>query len=614
MKLRINSLILGCALSCTFLAAQESSLEAPAKKWISENSRNIGIPNFSNFMLNSVRKGNTGETLRFQQTVKNVPVFQSEIVIHFNKEGKMNFTATEGVKRGLTEIDVIPTFSASEAKSKAYIASKSAGEITYEENKLFIYITEDGKTKLVYRVILNSHDNPGSWETIIDAKSGAIISVKDIAVHHHKDGDKSTQKQINKEEIPENKTTFKASGAGYVFDADPLSKMGVAYGGQYVDNNNATNASLDNARSLVTLSDIELANGQYKLKNAYVEIRELSSPATGLFTQSTNQFLFNRSELGFEAVNAFWHVDKSLRYINETLNILCRPATNAGAVVYDPHALGGADNSQYTTAGTLEFGEGCVDDAEDADVILHELGHGIHHWLSGGVSNNDGLSEGCGDYWAQSYSRSLNQWSSSAPEYNWVFNWDGHNSCWAGRITNTTMVYPGSGNFYAKAQIWSAALMRIYNRIGKEKTDRAFLEGLAMTTSTTNQQNAAIAVRQAAIDMMGQFGFTCNDIVAMTQEFTAAGYVLPEYSCTLSTRETAKDNIISIYPNPVSDLLHVSLQENKEEKAEIYNMEGRKVMDAKVNSNSTIDVSNLQTGNYMLIIKEINLSTKFIKK
>ncbi|MFP3548632.1 hypothetical protein SB748_35175, partial [Rhizobium sp. SIMBA_035] len=83
---------------------------------------------------------------------------------------------------------------------------------------------------------------------------------------------------------------------------------------------------------------------------------------------------------------------------------------------------------------------------------------------------------------------------------------------------------------YDKAQIWSAALMRIYDKIGKEKTDRAFLEGLAMTTSTTNQQNAAIAVRQAAIDMMGQFGFSCSDVMAMTQEFTSAGYVLPEYS------------------------------------------------------------------------------------
>ncbi|RTZ46523.1 hypothetical protein EJ377_20355 [Chryseobacterium arthrosphaerae] len=272
-----------------------------------------------------------------------------------------------------------------------------------------------------------------------------------------------------------NKTvSFKASGSGYVYDPDPLSRTGSTYGGSYVDGNDATNASLDNARSLVTLSDIEFANNVYKLKNSYVEIRNITGPNTGLFTQDTNQFLFNRSELGFEAVNAFWHIDKSLRYINETLGITCKPATNGGVVLYDPHALNGQDNSRYSTAGTLEFGQGGVDDAEDADVILHELGHGIHHWLSGGVSNADGLSEGSGDYWAQSYSRSLNQWASSTPQYNWVFSWDGHNTIWDGRITNTTMIYPGSGSFYDKAQIWSTCLMRIYDRIGKKNRPGIF--------------------------------------------------------------------------------------------------------------------------------------------
>ena len=49
----------------------------------------------------------------------------------------------------------------------------------------------------------------------------------------------------------------------------------------------------------------------------------------------------------------------------------------------------------------INFGEGGVDDAEDADVILHELGHGIHDWITNGsLSQVDGLSEGMADYWA----------------------------------------------------------------------------------------------------------------------------------------------------------------------------------------------------------------------
>lgn len=616
MKQKITSLVLGSILCCSALNAQESSFKAPAENWIKENSRNLGIPGFSGLTLSSVRKGNTGETLRFQQMIKDVPVFQSEIVVHFNKSGTISYTGTESLKKNLKETDTVPSVSASEALKKAHIASRSKGEITYEENKLFVYITDSGETKLVYRVLTSSFDNPGSWETIVDAKTGDVISMKDISVKHHDKNDPLHKKKDKKV------TAKKAlvTGSAYIFQPDPLSKTGSVYGGQYVNGSgtseDATNASLDAARTLVTIPEIDFTGGIYTLKGTYAEIKEIEAPAKGIFTQSNNQFLFNRSDDGFEAVNAYWHLDNSLRYINVTLGIVCKPSQNNGVLRFDPHGFSGQDNSHYLTGSeSLGFGEGGVDDAEDADVILHELGHGIHHWLSGGISNADGLSEGCGDYWAQSYSRSLNQWPSSAPEYNWMFDWDGHNTFWDGRITNTTMTYPGSGSYYDKAQIWSAALMRIYNRIGKEKTDRAFLEGLDLTTSTTNQQNAAIAVRQAGIDMLGQFGFNCNDITAMTEEFTAAGYVLPEYSCTLATKETAKENSVSVYPNPVSDVLIVLLKGNKEEKAEIYNMEGRKIMETTIGNNSNrIDVSKLPSGNYILTVKEINLSAKFIKK
>ena len=101
----------------------------------------------------------------------------------------------------------------------------------------------------------------------------------------------------------------------------------------------------------------------------------------------------------------------------------------------------------------------------------------------------------------------------------------------------------------------------------------------------------------------------------MTQEFTAAGYTLPAYSCQLSVDDVAPKELIAIYPNPVNDILTVSLKLNKEEKVEIYNMEGRKVLEKVIgNGKNKIDVSALQTGNYMLNIKEMNLSTKFIKK
>jgi ethanolamine utilization microcompartment shell protein EutL len=57
----------------------------------------------------------------------------------------------------------------------------------------------------------------------------------------------------------------------------------VSYGGDYVDNNDATNKP-DAARSLVALPDITFSNGVYSLKSKYVQVVDFESPSTGLFT------------------------------------------------------------------------------------------------------------------------------------------------------------------------------------------------------------------------------------------------------------------------------------------------------------------------------------------
>src|SRR5215510_3980597 len=64
----------------------------------------------------------------------------------------------------------------------------------------------------------------------------------------------------------------------------------------------------------------------------------------------------------------------------------------------------GADNSFETDhpKDELRFGKGGVDDAEDGEVILHELGHAIHFSQGFAFASEeaDAISEGFGDYWA----------------------------------------------------------------------------------------------------------------------------------------------------------------------------------------------------------------------
>jgi hypothetical protein len=72
--------------------------------------------------------------------------------------------------------------------------------------------------------------------------------------------------------------------------------------------------------------------------------------------------------------------------------------------------------------------------------------------------------------------------------------------------------------------------MKIWDGIGKVKTDKAFLNGLDLTVSSTNQQNAAIAVRTAARNM----NYPCADIALITEKFVEAGYTMPALSLQMN--------------------------------------------------------------------------------
>ncbi|WP_395053383.1 T9SS type A sorting domain-containing protein [Flavobacterium sp.] len=525
MKLKLQLTLLVIIGFISNIIAQVSSNEIVARKWISEN-RELNIQPFHTFKLSFTRKSLSGETLRFQQMVNDVPVFQSEIVINFNPENELVYSSNS-YNKTIENISTTPTISKQNALniSKDYLKFTSEYEVA--ENNLFITKFNES-TKLVYIVVTNPSNGNGSWQVIIDAISGNVIESKDVAVYHNKE-DHPKKKKKKLEELKSTQTSAPlafVNGTAMVYLSDPLSFATVAYGTTgYVDGNDANTTQLANARSSVTLPEIDLTAGVYKLKSSYAEIKDFEAPTFGLFTQATNNFSFTRDNNAFESVNVFYHLDLSLRYINQTLGILCKPLLNSGVLHFDPSGLSGDDNSHYIpSADRLAFGEGCVDDAEDADVIWHEFGHGIHDWLTNGNASSL-IGEGNGDYWAQSYSRSLNQWTSSQPAYQYMFSWDGNNVCWTGRNTNYSGVYPASlvGSIHTDGQMWATALMQIYDVIGRTKTDKAFLEGLALTNSSTNQQNAAIAVRQAAINM----NYPCADVKTITQKFTDRGYTLP---------------------------------------------------------------------------------------
>lgn len=292
----------------------------------------------------------------------------------------------------------------------------------------------------------------------------------------------------------------------WVFNPDPLTTAGQTYGAPYADAGDSDVLEL-NAERVPVQAVATFDAGTFTLSNDYVEIQELSPPNIAPATSTTAEFNFTRGESEFEDVNAFYHITTFQEYIQSLgfNNIVDYQ------IAVDPHSLNGSDNSNFNggfNPPRLQFGEGGVDDAEDADVIIHEYGHAIMHSAAPNTNNGTqrrALDEAVGDYFASSYSRFLNsnRWQD-------VFTWDGHNEYWPGRSSVSLDHYPEDldNNLYSDADIWSATLMQIWGDIGRETTDAIMIQAAFSFSVGMTMPQAALLFLQADTLLFNGANFT----------------------------------------------------------------------------------------------------------
>jgi zinc metalloprotease ZmpB len=165
----------------------------------------------------------------------------------------------------------------------------------------------------------------------------------------------------------------------------------------------------------------------------------------------------------------------------------------------------GQDNSFATDQpkDELRFGKGGVDDAEDAEVILHEYGHAIHFSQNFvfGSEEAGAISEGFGDYWAVTVTNVV----APTPDAPCVADWDSVSytssvpHCL--RRIDTNLHYPEdlNGKVHHDGQIWSRALWDIRNKLGHTKADTIILQAQFdfPGTTMTDLAERTVAAAQA---------------------------------------------------------------------------------------------------------------------
>ena len=121
---------------------------------------------------------------------------------------------------------------------------------------------------------------------------------------------------------------------------------------------------------------------------------------------------------------------------------------------------------------------------------------------------------------------------------------------------------------------------------------------LNITWNNSSQQTIALS----AIE---KFTFSDTDVIfnyttGLTDDFVATNMRKIAFSGDVAIGETNANESLGFYPNPASDFIYLTEPMTSNTEISVYNIDGRIAMQEKLGDSSSIDVSRLQCGFYLL--------------
>lgn len=293
-----------------------------------------------------------------------------------------------------------------------------------------------------------------------------------------------------------------SEGTGRVFFPNPVATL---QDQSLTDQKDADYPALQPAYRVVTLTNLD---GSGFLHGDWANVlSETGNPAYS----ADNTFLFNRHDDEFEQVMAYYWATEAQKYIQSLgFGSVLRPINKESQDIRINQ--NGIDNSySWDKHDVLRFGKGGVDDAEDAEVILHEYGHAmmdsqmVPHGFGTSIEAGS-IGEGFGDYWAVTVSNVI----APTPDPACVADWDSVSytstvpHCL--RRVDGNLHYPEDlrGAVHHDGMIWSRALWDIRNELGHVTADTLILEGIFGFAPDTTMPAAAGATVTAAQRLYGK--------------------------------------------------------------------------------------------------------------
>jgi len=441
--------------------------EKIARQFLKKIASSLGVrPDLSQLKLDKVKESILGCHVLYQQYHDGKPVTGAWVKVDIDKEGRVfnvhnslipapvvaKSKKAGGTKKAMAA-QALSEDQARQLALKAVGPGKASATVLGQE---LVSYPHNGVITTAWKVIVQATRPAGEWRMYLDASSGEVLEKRDQL------------KRLN--------------GIGRVFDPNPV----VALNDTTLEDNSPIP---DAAYTQVTLPDLK-AGG--RLDGPFV-----STSDTPQRVKSNNgKFLFRRKDRGFKEVMVYFHIDRVQRYIQELgfNNVMNHPIkVNVNGRIDE-------DNSFYSpgTKG-LTFGRGGVDDAEDADIILHEYGHAIQDdQVPGfGASEQAGaMGEGFGDYLAASFFAD----AKPAKLRPCVGTWDAVS--YSGddppnlRRLDSNKKFPKDvrGEVHDDGEIWSACLWELRGQLGRKTADQLVLAHHFQISRSATFEDAANAL------------------------------------------------------------------------------------------------------------------------
>jgi len=377
------------------------------------------------------------------------------------------------------------------------------------------------------------------------------------------------------------------------------------------------------------------------------------------FTDADNNWTaaeYNNVNKDNGALDAHWGAEKTYDYFK--LNHGRNSYNNAGAAIKSYVHYSTNYNNAYWNGSVMTYGDGSgtggFDILTSIDVAGHEIGHAVcTNTANLAYKNESGaMNEALSDIWGACIEyfaapnkqkwligedierraghlalRSMsNPKSEGQPDTYGGTNWISQTRCRPTSNNDQCGVHTNSGVlnhwFYILTEGKSGTNDKgsVYSvtGIGIDKAAKITyrMESVYMTSSST-YANARTYGIQAAIDL---YGAGSPEVIATTNAFYAVGvgtaYVSTAKTSAAKVATTATTNeAFVLYPNPTTEVLNVTVKENKAASYKIFNSQGFEIQAGKT-SGGSINVSNLTKGIYFFELNngQDTVVKSFIKK